>query len=265
MLRVSYFFQQSLNKTGGWSENFWNVASTISDSTLTLCNNLLSALSNLKGNPVFCPYYRIGILGKFRQALTVYTQQTPGDPTATPADYPTTKLQVALYNGQQFTTQWLGGLYDSVINTGGFYRPTATFTRYFESLKTILTTGTNGWQIYGLQRAIPPALILTLNTTTGVITTGPITIADSALVRIKNVQTPKRANGVWRVQKTSDTQYTLYGWTAGTEVFKGLNAMIQIQGYASQNITDCKAIQSTSHKVGKPGHLLGGRRKKKAT
>lgn len=262
---MSYFFQQSLNKTGGWSENFWNSASTITDSSLALCNNLLTALTNLKGNPVFCPYYRIGILGKFRQAVTIYTQQIPAAATNTPADYPTTKLQVGVFNGQQFTTQWLGGLYDSVINSGGFYRPTANFTRYFEALKTILITGTNGWQIYGLQRAIEPALILTLNTATGVITTGPITIADAALVRIKNVQTPKRANGIWRVQKTSDTQYTLYGWTAGTEVFRGLNAKIQIQGYAGLAITDFKAIQSTSHKVGKPGHLLGGRRKKKAS
>lgn len=265
MLRVSYFFQQSLQKTGGWSENFWNSANTISPSVLTLCDNLLAALTNLKGNPVFCPYYRVGVLGKFRQAVTIYTKQVPGDATTTSADYPTTKLQIALYNGQQFTTQWLGGLYDSVINSGGFYRPTATFTRYIGALTTILTTGTNGWQIYGLQRAIEPALILTLNTATGVITTGPITIADSSLVRIKNVQTPKRANGVWRVQKTSDTQYTLYGWTAGTEVFKGLNAKIQIQGYQGLNITDLKEIQSTSHKVGKPGHLLGGRRKKKAS
>ncbi len=179
MLRVSYFFQQSLNKTGGWSENFWNSANTIGPGTLSLCDELATALTALKGNPVFCPYYRIAILGKFRQAITRYTNQVPGSAEDQPADYPTTKLQLALYNGQQFTTQWLGGLFDSAINTGGFYRPTPDFASRLLALRTILTTGTKGWQIYGLQRAIEPVLILTLNTATGVLTCAPITIADA--------------------------------------------------------------------------------------
>lgn len=263
MFRVSYFWQQSVSKTGGWSENFWSSFTSFSD-VLPKAAALLSAINAYKANPCFCPYYRISQVGKFRVTQPIYTGKLPRTVSASSsADYPTTKVQLRLRSLTSFTNQWFGGLEDDDVNKGGLWKPTGSNTTLLNAVANLLTTPGNGWNIYGLDPTVQPVLLLSLNTTTGLITTAANTIPDQSLVRVKNVTNPKRANAIWRVNKQSDTTFLLIGWVPGVEVFAGLKATVRQQVYAGQAITAVEYVQSTKHNVGKPINLLGGRRKKK--
>lgn len=267
MFHVSLSWQQQVDRVGGWTENFWNnLDSQAAVYTKTI--GLIHSLFNLKGNPAFCPRFRISEVGKFRSAKPYKTQQLPGNSVGpdTASDYPTTKLQVKFTGSTiQATTQWLGGLRDRDFSGGGFWLPQGASVNFWNSLVTTLTTIGNGWNIYVLDPSVVPFNITAIDPATGIVTTVGANILDQAKVRVKGVRGLTTANGIWRVTKVADQQYRLQGWVSTTQPMTKSNASIRAQIYAGQPISKVEAIQSTSHKVGKPTGLLGGRRKRRAS
>lgn len=266
MFHVSFFFQQSVAKTGGWSENFWNNSDSMAQ-TKVKAEQLLEKLVEAKGNPVFCPRFRISQVGKFRGAEVFNTNQVPSDSLTdtTEADYPTTKVQVKLKSASTFTNQWFGGLRDRDIGSGGFWTPKGTSVNIYNAVTTILTSPGNAWNIYVLDPANLPFVIVDVNATTGIVTTDGANILNLDKVRVKGVKGIPGINGIWRVTKVADQTYKLQGWQAITATFEKSNASIRKQTYVGQPIASVQYVQSTSHKVGKPTGLLGGRRRKKAS
>jgi hypothetical protein len=263
--RVSFFWQQSVSKTGGWSENFWSNLGSI-PAVKTAADALLAATFAYKANPCFCPRYRISQVGKFRVSQTILTQQLPlGTYLTNGADYPTTKVQLKLTAAASFTNQWFGGLEDSDVRRGGFWDPVGTSVGPLNAIKAILANPVNGWSIYGLDPAVLPQLVQSFNTTTGIMVLAPGVILDQSIIRVKNVTSPKRVNRIWRAIKTADNTFQLLGWIAGTEVFNGIKASARLQQYAAQGIVAVDYVQSTKHNVGRPTGLLGGRRRRRAS
>lgn len=266
MFHVSISWQQTVSKTGGWTENFWNSLAS-RDAVVARTRALIDAFYAARGNPVFAPRFRVSEVGVFRSGKTYRTQQVPSSSVGpdTAADYPTTKVQVNMLSSTKFTTQWFGGLRDRDIASGGFWQPQGTSVNFYASVKTILTTGTNGWSIYVLDPASVLFPIVAFNPTTGVVTTVGANLVSQDKVRVKGVRGVTSANGIWTVTKLADQSYQLQGWVASTDTFQKSNATIRKQTYVGQSIVDIEYVQSTAHRVGKPGGLLGGRRKRRKT
>lgn len=266
MYHVSFFWQQSVSRTGGWSENFWNNLDSKA-AVQAQAELLRAAMFQLKGNPAFCPRYRITTVGKFRDTTTILTQQVAGSTVtdAEAADYPTTKIQVKLKSASTFTNQWFGGLRDADVRGGGFWQPTGAATGRINAIFALLTSPARGWNVYVLDPANLAFNIESFDAATGIVVTVGANILNQDKVRIKGVKGIAKANGIWRVTKTADQTYRLQGWVGTAEVFLKSNASMRKQSYIGQPVATCEVVQSTSHKVGKPGGLLGGRRKKRAS
>jgi hypothetical protein len=264
--KVSFFWDQQTSLLGGWSENFWNTLASIAE-VKPKADALRVAMSDYKGNPTYCPRYRISDTVVFRNAETFTTGSLPIAPfPANDADYPTTKVQLVLgaSNGRK-TSQWFGGVRDTDVSSSGNWNPEPLSNTRLAAIANILATGANGWAIRVLDPAVLPVTIISINGTTGVVTTAANTIPDQARVRIKGVQGMTVANGIWRVQKLSDTTFQLNGWIPTSQLFGKGNPTIRNQVYTFLTIATVKMPRSTSHRVGKPGGLLGGRRKRRKT
>jgi hypothetical protein len=208
---------------------------------------------------------RISDAFNFRNTLTVITGVNPGAVTADDdADYPTTRvlLRLASSLGGR-TSQWAGGLRDVDVNNSGRWRPTPAGLAAMNDVFAALTLPANAWAIRVLDPAVLPVLILSFNANTGLLTTAANTIPDQARVRIKGTKGVPGLNGIWRVQKLSDTTFTLIGWISSTFAITKSNGTIRLQSYVFQPISVCGILRSTSHRVGKPSGLLGGRRRRK--
>lgn len=263
--KVAFFWTQQTSLLGGWSENYWNSLNDLSV-LQTKANDLRNAWFNYKGNPVYCPRIRISDVTRFRQVQILLTGATPLTvSTATDADYPTTRVLMELRATGGKTRQWVGGIRDRSITNSGNYTPTATETTNWNVVANILTTAANGWSVRILDPAVLPVAILAINGATGVVTTAANTIADGVQVRVKGARGMPSANGIWRVTKLTDTTFQLRGWVPTTDVLEKGNPTIRFQSYILQAIQQVVPIRSTSHRVGKPSGLLGGRRRQRVT
>jgi hypothetical protein len=266
--RVSLRFNQQSSRIGGWSENFW-LNTTDLTSALNQCNALRSAMTFAKGHPVVCPSYRISVVDSFRQAEVVKFPVVPQSTESFDADYPTTKIQLRfaapVTGGLAKTLQWFGGVQDSWITNSGNYVPTGGSAQAFSRLFALLTSNTTNWSIRVLDPTRAKFLIKAIDPVTGIVTTNTNTLAVDSMVRIKGVKGLLAANGVWRITVIDSTHFSMNGWVPTTTVMTKGDPTVRPQTYTLLKIQACKAVQSTSHKVGKPLDQLSGKSKKKTS
>jgi hypothetical protein len=265
-IRVSLRWQQTNTRTGGWSENFWLSSSSI-QSAYPLVFPLIQALSTFKGNQTFCPRFRLSQYGTSRLAQTFNTNRSnnvQGGATLD-SDYPTTRIQVKMIGAApQSTTQWIGGILDRDTAGGGFWTPVGSSSASWLAVKNILTSGANGWSVYVLSPAVLPVVVAAFADATGILTTAAAHgLVTNDIVRVSRIHGIEGINGVWRVQLVDTTNVKLLGWVAtGGTMTRSPAATVRKQERVLQQITDASIIQLTSHRVGRPTGLLGGRRKR---
>lgn len=261
---ISIDWQQSNTRTGGWREGFWLSATSL-DVAKTRVLALLDPLNNFKGNPTFSRAYTVSEYPYKRVAESPLTGFSAGVATdATEADYPTVRVQLRLTGttGQK-TTQWIGGIRDRDTKGGGFWRPAATTTRFFNATKTILTNVSNGWSINPLNVAFPKLVVVAFNAMTATVTTGVNHgYANNDYVRIQRLNGVPGINGIWQIRDATATTFALVGWPSSDALMTRSNARVQKQDRVLVPIRDVEIVQVTSHKVGRPTGLLGGRRKR---
>jgi hypothetical protein len=262
--RVAFFWKQQSTLEGGWTENYWNTGASFTDVGVR-AEALRVAWTTYKGNPTYCPQLRISDTNTFRNTELVFTGGNPQTISpATDADYPTTKGLMVLRSAQGLKTrQWAGGLRDRDVLGSGKWNPASSSVAVINVVWGLLTSPANGWAIRVLDPTVLPVVILSINAATGVVTTAANTIPDNARVRIKGVKGLTTANGIWRVTKLSDTTFQLQGWVPSTAVMTKGNGTIRNQVYVFQSIAAVDIVRTTSHRVGKPAGLLGGRRRRR--
>lgn len=123
--RVSFFFVQQTEKSGGWSENYW---SNLSDLTTAVAkaNDLIPKLLAVHGHTTYVTNVRFSEVGGFRRTFVPGTGYTfnPEVGNNVVSDYPTTALLLRLSQAPNYVVnQWVRGIPDSQVAGGGFYQP----------------------------------------------------------------------------------------------------------------------------------------------
>lgn len=265
LFRVNLFSTNTNTRTGGWTENFW-INTSSSAVALTRATDLAMALTAFRGYvPVFTKV-RISQYGVRRSGRS-YPLNIPNSLPANStqyADYPTTKVQIEMTGADPMrTTQWLGGIQDSAITGGGFWTPNGAISGRLLAVTNLLTNGANGWSINVLNPLNTPKVITAFAATTGVVTTGDNHgFANNDFVRVMRINGITGVNGIWQITDATALTFRLIGWQSTTETMTRSNAVAVKQLHVPQQITAVRVVQATSHRVGKPAGLLGGRRRR---
>jgi hypothetical protein len=265
--RVSFFWKQQAELEGGWSENYWADGVT-STQLVTYATTLRNLFNQVKGFGVWCPKFRISNPDVFRSG---FNTRFPGAAPATgaadrSADYFTTKWQIKQRCSAGTVTQWFGGCEDISIVRASLDRASTAISRNWADVVAELQGAGRPWRLRMLDPTVLPIPVLTINPETGLVTVGAHNFLTNDRVRISRINGLTDANGIWRVinATSSTTSFSLAGWIPSTQVYsKSPSAQVRLQKYAYQSITNISLERATSHKVGKPTDLLGGRRKKR--
>jgi hypothetical protein len=261
--RVSMRNVQVADLTGGYSENFWNSAT--SDSAVTTrISDMATKLFNLKGFGANIPSVRVSELTFFRNVFKVFTNLASSPNTGGfQADALTTKilLEMSGDNPKQLTRQWLGSIPDNTVSFGGRYIPTANFLNNLNTWTGVMTGG-NGWCMSKQDQTIPKINVASI-TQPGVLTT----IVDHGIVtndkiRLSRVKNPTSSNGVYRVTKLTNNTLQLIGFVdPGFAITVRDSTTVQKQVRVLIEIRKIVPLRVSSHKVGRPFDLSTGRAK----
>lgn len=267
VFRVSLFSANTNTRVGGWTENWWNNADS-HNTAKTRGTALALLLNNFRGYGPVINKIRVSQYGLRRsgRSYPLNIPNTPPPGTEQYADYPTTKVQLELTGTSVSpvrTTQWLGGIVDGAIVNGGFWVPTPNANTTFQSVRAALISGANGWSINVLDPANTPKTVTSVAGTTGLVTTGVNHgFANNDFVRLMRIQGIPEINGIWQISDVDATTFRLIGWQTTTAVMTRSNAVAVKQAHVPLGIIDAQIVQATSHRVGKPSGLLGGRRRR---
>lgn len=259
--KVSVRNEQRADLNGGYSESFWNDASSDSqiEERATTLSNLLF---NCKGFGANIPSVRLTEIGFFRNVNVVFTNlQSQAQGFTEDADGLTAKLLFKLTgaNPKQTTKQWLGSLPDNVTARGGRFTWTTAFKRNWNALVAYLQGG-NGWCMSKQDPAIQKVWVAAV-TTAGVVTT----IADHALltgdlVRLSRVKFPTAVNKIYRITKLTNNTLQLNGFsTTETTIVIGNSTHVQKQARILVPTAKVLPLRASSHKVGRPFDLSIGK------
>lgn len=263
--KVSYFWKQQSELEGGWSENFW-MAGTDAAAAETQALAARNLMNQIKGYGAWCPRIRFSDPAVFRSG---YNKRIPGaapaaGAAAQSADYPTTKWLLKMKGATTTVSQWFGGVEDLSVEFGAINRAAVTITRDFARLKALMVGPGSLFRIRVLDPTVLAIPILSVDPATGLVTVGAHNFLTTNKVRISRVNGVTAANGIWRVivPLNSTNTFNLAGWIPQTTPFaKSPSATVRLQSYTYQQLADMTIERATSHKVGRPTDLLGGRRK----
>lgn len=266
--KISYSFVMSDARLGGWTENFWHTSADRTPAEAAAAA-LLPILDGVHGNPAFIQSYRVARVDAPVRDVSVFrTGEQPGSIASVigQADYPTTAVLLLLKaaNGQ-FTRQWIKAIFDSDVRDGGLFKPVASHVARYGALTSFLTNPSNGMGVRVLNSAILPKVITALNLATGVVTVpahGMGAPGDVVRVRISRFTQPKSVNKVWRaVVLTADTLQLSFFEPISDLTATGINPTARLQVYTTLAIATAAYVYATSHRIGRPTGLHGGRRR----
>lgn len=270
--RVRFGLTQQVWKTGGWGENFWNSGTDINN-VKTDCLELSTLRNAFTPPQTLLTGFRISAYSGPRQVMNKTGWQGnagPGGMLNATSDYPSTALQLKFTSaGGQTTTQWMRGIPDEIVKQG-YYDP-AGLSNWGWKIAAFLTQLQNSnWQMRTLDPANLKQPAGNFDPVLGILQyDGTQMGVDGALVkvRISRFTSPSAINGVWLVRCNAGPpqSVTLIRWTplpSGT-IVAGTSPTITKQTYILQTIKTAVIGDATSHYTGKPGALLGGKKRKK--
>ena len=266
--KLSFQYQQQTVKLGGWTENFWCGLSDLTAATAK-AGQLRTLLDPLHGNTTFLTGCRISDAATFRDVTLLswpLNTQNPGTSPGSVSDYPTNALLLRLTGLPNYRTQqWLKGIWDGVIASGGYYQPTATYQGYMQAFLAFLTAGSNSMVLRVLDKsqAFKPIKDITQ---AGVVNCTGHGYSDNAMVRISRCRGLTQANNVWRITRIDADTFSLQGWVAPSPATPYLgNGVSRLRLYTYVPIGGGSIIRATEHAVGRPLEQLIGRRRTRRT
>lgn len=273
MHHVSIEYNQRDERLGGWTENFWNDAA----SAVEACERaklLAQAMIDLHGD-------QTGYVKIHAQAVPMGTDTSvapdsetipfvrtgvgaPGQPIQTgDSDYPETSLYIAVYSGKKKTKQWIKGIEDGFVVQGIAQRNNPRLVDALAKFKGAITT--NGWQIRFLDPSKVKQKVVSIAQDGTITYLGDI-LGNGNRIRISGDTDSGYANKIWTVNVVTKDNVT----TTKLIDFKpplpfippGGNVFLRVQSYTKGKVDDVKIIYGSSHDIGRPTGLHGGRRKK---
>lgn len=259
-------------KAGGWSENFWSQAGSIADA-ITATTTLRGLIYDMKGNQTLVPSARISAVKPAARQTKLVGYPGPATPpsgTNFDSDYPTSALLLKLTsNGGYETLQWMRGIPDAVVQSGGVYTPSAApgFTSRLNKVLAELGNSSSGWSQYKLNPGSAKKPCTSLAILTGIITVpahGFGAVGTIISIRVSGFLLPRGVNKVWNATiLTGDTlqlQFYVPPTDAGLVPF-AIQATARLQTKLYVQINAAEIVRATEHYTGRPTEVLGGRRR----
>lgn len=260
---VSFFFQVKQDRTAGWSENFWN---DLVDASVVAARatELRTLLVLVHGNQSVCEEVRISATDAFRAVEPLKFNQTPEAPTngSGDTDFVTTAASLVLTGPSKYKTrQWIKGIEDGDIRSGGKWDPTANSTTRWNKLFAALMAGSNGWKARVQDRTVAKKLI-TAVTQAGVMTVPGHGYITGDHVRVSRAKGTFDINHIWQVLVVDANTIQLIGFAAPTipAVYLG-GGTTQLQSKIYVTIQRAKVDRATKKNVGRPFGLFTGQRR----
>jgi len=267
--RVSFFFSVNLGKKkGGWTENYWNKLTNLSD-VIAATKKLAVRLDTLHGWQSALDYARVSDANKFREGDIVefgdeYAAKAGGTADQI-SDYPTNALLILSSDAGRYKARyWIRGVRDSVINKGGRYVPTSDYIAWFGDYSAYLCSAANGWAIRALDKDRPTIKVQSI-TNAGIVTTAVAHgFQPSDRVQLQRMTPWTRANGTWNITTRDAVTFELTGWQPYPAApVQPKNGQTRPVRYVFQQMGTAKVDRASKHNVGRPSGLLIGRRKPK--
>jgi len=264
--KVSFKYVQQARKSGGWSESFWCTSNNLIDARVA-ADRLYHASLRLHAATSYITHVLFSEIDGFRQSFLVDTHRTANPEVTVIADLPTSALLLRLRNAEAKTyqtLQWIKGIPDAQINSGGFYLPVGSYASYVTAFLSELITGP--WAMRCQDKTVPKKKILAIDQA-GVVTLPAHGYDVGQQIRISRVQGYTKANGLWRVLSKTTDSFTLANWVAPatpTPMFgQNMSAQLQSKINVAIKADGTEIVGATSHKVGRPFALAIGRQKRR--
>jgi len=264
--KVTFFFQQQTAWSSGWSENFWNTLSDLSD-VIGSTNSLRPKLQAVHGRQTILPYVRISEVGNFRRVHPISYGVggfNPTVPAEAPSDFPTTSLLLVMQRSPNYITrQWIRGIPDHAADNGGFFAPGEGYQASINALAGELKNGARGWALRTLDKDVPKKDVLTLSSL-GIVGVNDHGYITGDKVRISRARGLTYANKIWKVIRVDTNTFSLVGWDPPEPIptYRG-HGISQKQVYLYATPTTVTMNVITKHNVGRPTRLSVGRRRRR--
>lgn len=260
--KLSFYWQQTGNRTGGWSENFW-VSAANPDEALTKGEAIRPTLLACHGRHTLNTALVARFDGKPRQTKPKHYPAT-GLNTANSddSDYQTTAVCIQLTAGLSGNVrQWLRGIGDNFTFEGG--RMNEGSAQWDKVKAFCLALAQTSGFICRLKDQNVVKKEIVSGTAGGIVEVMNHGYTNGQMIQIQGVELPKYANGLWRIAPTGANTFQLVNWSprvADAVAWKP-GGTTQLRAYVDADITAVDPLFSSSRKVGRPFGLLTGRRK----
>ncbi len=269
--RVSFNYQVTQDRIGGWSENFWNAISFSTDLNDRIAA-LRKQLSFIRGEQTTNNFIRVSDPTLKRQVQILTYPDTPAPPSGSPddTDFVDTAILLKLVSARgAITHQWLRGIPDGMVTNGGRYAPTGTFRSNLNGVISVLTKSAQyGWQVRIADPTYQPKALKNVGNfdpATGTVTLPGNGYSAGDMVRLSRVGGGVGANGLWAVTNVNNGAGTFqllnYKVPSPVWTWNGMGYVRKIS-MIFDNIASVAPLRATSHRTGRPFGQLSGRRRK---
>lgn len=267
--RVNFLWSQRAQRIAGWSENFWNAGSTLSQAVenASALGNLLTAIH---GRQAILDCIRVtNVLDRRQSTLLEYASgqsENLAVPSTYASDYPATAALIEVYlDGGFKTRQWLKGIYDDIVVDGGRFQNARDWQRKFDEFAAMLVNDANSWT-GRIATNTTRFTITALDRATGIFTIPDNTFVTGDLVIVSGYRGKDASylNKTWRVSNGGTNSITFTGWDPPARLGEVTwsNPQARKLTYAYPDVTQCLFKRISKRDVGRPFAVLSGRRKK---
>lgn len=263
IIKCQFFYQT--NKWG-WSETHYVQQNSLL-TALHECEQALTTRYGMMGSSGRVKYIRVSdplIRGDAR--VKVINEFFIQGKSADPSDIPTTALILRFECSDTMRrTQYLRGFPDIIVANGGQYIPSAGFATSFTAWKNFMING-NTFGLRGLDRSAvetPIANVVTAGGVTTVTTGAPHGLANLSFVRITKAFPLNSVNGVWRINVTGASAFTLLGPAPVNSWLSG--GLVQARIYTFLPYQKIEIVGPGRRDTGRPIDSPVGRRRRRAS
>lgn len=265
--RVTFSYAMTGSRTAGWTENFWNNATSLGEAE-TRAGKLKDALLEVHGRQTVLIHTRISRISTPREVLGIDHGSgavNPSQEEAAVSDYPTTAYVLELRTANFLTARvWLKGCVDFVTASGGLFRPQDQESR-LKRLYSLLKGTNAGWCLRGLNRETPKRLVTSM-TSLGLATVPAHGYIADGRVRLRfPAESMRYGRGVWAFRVLDNDTLAISKWNPpqNAAAFPWANpGTAQQQVFLPlESITFAEVQRISKHNVGRPFGSPIGRRK----
>jgi len=262
--RISFIYDQVGDRSGGWSENFWNESGGLG-AAIAVAEAVRGPAQEVHGRQTVMRAIRISEydanLKATRVARTLYytgnVNQSVG--TAAESDYQTNAGGLELRSGDVYSIRsWIRGIWDSAVTVGGTWTPTAAYAPKLTAYYDALTLPANSFRLRVINKTNLGKPLQAI-TQLGQCTVNNHGWVSGNRIRISGTKGVAGLNKTWSIVVVDANNFTIHPWSIPVDppVFTQLGEA-RLLATVLVPLTYVRVIRASKRDVGRPFGLLVG-------